>query len=155
MKILILLTKLKKKKKGCFRVKFSATDICDADPTVVALLNGVSVTNGQLVKLIHEDHSSDDDSCSDDSNSNDNGKVTFNGSKFTLKVTATDDSDNVGTGTDTFVFPPKRHRGDHRKFNKKLKKLKKKWKKRYRNNNSKGSKMWRKWRKLKKKCREW
>lgn len=40
--------KLKKKKKGYFRVKFSAKDNCDPDPTVVALLNGISVINGRL-----------------------------------------------------------------------------------------------------------
>ena len=146
--------KLKKKRKSWFRVKFSATDMGDTDLTVVALLNGIIVTNGQLVKLIHDDNSSDDKS-SDDSSSNDNDKETFKGSKFTLKVTATDDSGNVGTGTDTFSFPPKRYRGDHRKFKKKLKKLKKKWRKRYSNNNGKGAKMWRKWRKLRKKCRHW
>ncbi|MBC8549579.1 MAG: hypothetical protein H8D23_08000 [Candidatus Brocadiales bacterium] len=134
--------KLKKKKKGCFRVEFSATDICDADPTVVALLNGVSVTNGQLVKLIHD---------GDDDSSSDNNKVTFKGSKFTLKVTATDDSGNVGTKSDTFVFPSKRCRSDDRKLKKKLKKLKKKWRKRYSShNNSNGCKTWNKWSKWRK-----
>jgi len=146
--------KLKKKRRGYFRIKFSAKDICDTDPTVVALLNGVSVINGQIVKLQYGYHSCDDKS-SDDSSSNDNDKKAFKGSKFTLKVTATDDSGNVGTGTDTFSFPPKRYRGDHRKFKKKLKKLKKKWRKRYSNNNGKGAKMWRKWRKLRKRCRHW
>jgi sugar lactone lactonase YvrE len=167
--------KLKKKpKKGCFRVEFSVKDICDPDPTVVALLNGISVTNGQVVKLIRDDDSSDDDSgsghkkkkkrkkhhggdkSSDDSSCDENNKVTFKGSKFTLTVTATDDSENVGTGTDTFVFPPKRYRGDHRKFKNKLKKLKKKWRKRYSShNNSKGCRTWRKWRNLRKRCRRW
>lgn len=106
------------------------------------------------MKLQYEDDSSDDSS-SNDSSCDDNDKVTFKGSKFTLKVTATDDSGNVGTGTDTFNFPRKRCRGDHRKLKNKLKKLKKKWRNRYSNNKGKGSKMWRKWRKLRKICRHW
>ncbi len=150
-----------RKKKGCFRVKFSAIDNIDTDPTIVALLNGVSVTNGQLVKLKHDDGSSDDDSNDDDSSDDDSsgacGDITLAGSSFTLKVTATDDSGNVGTESDTFVFPS-RHgddcSSDDRKLKKKLKKLKKKWRKRYSNNNRKGSKMWRKWMKLRKKCRK-
>ena len=163
--------KLKKKKKGCFQVKFSAKDICDSDPTVVALLNGVSVTNGQLVKLIRDDGSSDDDSGSghkkkrrkhhcDDGSSADksscdkNNKVTFRGSKFTLNVTATDDSGNVGTKTDTFVFRSKHgddDRSGDRKFKKKLKKLKRKWRKRYSGNKkSHGCRKWKKWKKWRK-----
>lgn len=39
-----------KKKKGCFTITFSSTDACDADPTLTAVLNGHTVTNGQLVK---------------------------------------------------------------------------------------------------------
>jgi len=157
--------KLKKKKKGCFQIKFSAKDICDADPTVVALLNGVSITNGQLVKLIRDDDSSDDDSSDDgkkknrrrkknhgdDKSSSSCNNLTLTGDSFTLEVTATDNSGNVGTKSDTFVFPPK-HRddcsSDDRKLKKKLKKLKKKWRKRYSDSKkSNAYSRWKKWRK--------
>lgn len=162
--------KLKKKKKGCFQIKFSAKDICDADPTVVALLNGVSITNGQLVKLIRDDDSTDDDSSddgkkknrrrkknhgddcsSDDKSSSSCNNLTLTGNSFTLEVTATDNSGNVGTKSDTFVFPPK-HRddcsSDDRKLKKKLKKLKKKWRKRYSDSKkSNAYSRWKKWRK--------
>jgi tRNA threonylcarbamoyladenosine modification (KEOPS) complex Pcc1 subunit len=157
--------KLKKKKKGCFQIKFSAKDICDADLTVVALLNGVSITNGQLVKLIRDDDSSDDDSSDDgkkknrrrkknhgdDKSSSSCNNLTLTGDSFTLEVTATDNSGNVGTKSDTFVFPPK-HRddcsSDDRKLKKKLKKLKKKWRKRYSDSKkSNAYSRWKKWRK--------
>jgi len=152
--------KLKKKKKGCFQIKFSAKDICDADPTVVALLNGVSITNGQLVKLIRDDDSSDDGkkknrrrkkNHGDDKSSSSCNNLTLTGDSFTLEVTATDNSGNVGTKSDTFVFPPK-HRddcsSDDRKLKKKLKKLKKKWRKRYSDSKkSNAYSRWKKWRK--------
>ena len=151
--------KLKKKKNGCLRVKFSAKDICDADPTVIALLNGVSVTNGQVVKLIQDDGSSDDGKKKrrrkrhhgDDGSSNSCSNLTLTGHRFTLEVTATDNSGNVGTKSDTFVFPPK-HRNDRssddRKLKKKFKKLKKKWRKRYSDSKkSNAYSRWKKWRK--------
>jgi len=157
--------KLKKKKKSWFRVKFSATDICDADlKKVDAFLNGVRVTNGQVVKLIQEDGSSDDDSSDDgkkkirrkrhhgdDGNSNSCSNLKLTGHSFTLEVTATDNSGNVGTKSDTFVFPPK-HRddcsSDDMKLKKKLKKLKKKWRKRYSDSKkSNAYSRWKKWRK--------
>ena len=152
--------KLKKKKKGCFQIKFSAKDICDADPTVVALLNGVSITNGQLVKLIRDDDSSDDGkkknrrrkkNHGDDKSSSSCNNLTLTGDSFTLEVTATDNSGNVGTKSDTFVFPPK-HRddcsSDDMKLKKKLKKLKKKWRKRYSDSKkSNAYSRWKKWRK--------
>ena len=152
--------KLKKKKKGCFQIKFSAKDICDADPTVVALLNGVSITNGQVVKLIRDDDSSDDGkkknrrrkkNHGDDKSSSSCNNLTLTGDSFTLEVTATDNSGNVGTKSDTFVFPPK-HRddcsSDDMKLKKKLKKLKKKWRKRYSDSKkSNAYSRWKKWRK--------
>ena len=150
--------KLKKKKKGCFQIKFSAKDICDADLTVVALLNGVSITNGQLVKLIRDDDSSDDDSSDDgkkknrrrkknhgdDKSSSSCNNLTLTGDSFTLEVTATDNSGNVGTKSDTFVFPPK-HRDDCSSDDRKLKK---KWRKRYSDSKkSNAYSRWKKWRK--------
>ena len=144
--------KLKKKKTGCFRVKFSAKDLCDADPTVVALLNGVSITNGQVVKLIQDDGSSDDGKKKrrrkrhhgDDGSSNSCSNLKLTGHSFTLEVTATDNSGNVGTKSDTFVFPPK-HRDDCSSDDRKLKK---KWRKRYSDSKkSNAYSRWKKWRK--------
>jgi hypothetical protein len=40
-----------KKKQGQFRVQFSCSDSCGADVTTTAMLNGIPVTNGQVVKL--------------------------------------------------------------------------------------------------------
>ncbi len=98
-----------KKKKDYFRIMFSATDNCDADPDIVALLkvdsdNGVSVTNGQIVKLRHKKRfkvNAGDDDSSDDSNDDEE--------EIKLEVTATDDAGNVGTGSDIFVFPSRHH----------------------------------------------
>ena len=42
--------------KGLFRVEFSCGDTCDENPTITsATLNGVPVTNGQLVQLELDD----------------------------------------------------------------------------------------------------
>ncbi|MFQ5713421.1 MAG: SBBP repeat-containing protein [Candidatus Scalinduaceae bacterium] len=109
-----LVTEKLKKKKGCFRVKFTVTDNCDADPAIDATLNDYPVTNGQLVELKHKKKSNvktDDDGSSNDKSSDDCGDVKFEGPSFTLEVTATDVAGNVGTGSDTFVFPS-RHHGD-------------------------------------------
>ncbi len=112
-----------KKKKGCFTVEFSSTDNCDNAADMTAILNGHTVTNGQLVvlqkkkkykvKVDDSDSSSrDDDSKShDDGSSADCGNVKFEGPDFTLNVTATDDCGNEGTASDDFVFPSK-HDGD-------------------------------------------
>ena len=103
-----------KMKKGCFRVDFTATDNCDANPDLVATLNGYPVTNGQIVELkrkkkfkvkIKGEGSSDDDeskSHDGDSRGRKGGRghrcaadVRFEGPSFTLNVTATDACGNV------------------------------------------------------------
>ena len=117
-----------KKRHGCFRVEFSATDNCDDEVSLSAELNGHPVTDGELVRLYHRkigihgsdddssggrrcrvkvkgEGSSDDDSGSDDDSSADCGDVKFMCNVFTLTVTATDDCGNVGTGTAEHVFP--------------------------------------------------
>ena len=45
--------KSQKSKKGLFEVRFSCSDTCDDNPDVsaVATINGVEVTNGQIVEL--------------------------------------------------------------------------------------------------------
>jgi len=119
-----------KKKKGCFRVDFTATDNCDANPDLVVTLNGYPVTNGQIVELkrkkkfkvkIKGEGSSDDDSKShdgdskshddDDSRGHRGGKgrrcaadVKFEGPSFTLNVTATDACGNVDIVSVNHVF---------------------------------------------------
>lgn len=89
-------------RKGCFRVECSATDSCDTNPTIVANLNGISVTNGQLVELRHKwkyevktNNNDSSDNC---------GDVTIEGCRFILKVTATDASGNTGEAEDKYTF---------------------------------------------------
>ena len=114
-----------KKKHGCFRVEFSATDNCDV-ADMSAELNGYDVTNGQIVELkkkkkfkvkIKGEGSHDDDSKSHDDGSSGgrhcHADVKFEGPDFALTVTATDDSDNEGTATDDFVFPSKHDGHSH------------------------------------------
>lgn len=116
-----------KKKKGDFRVEFSATDICDVDPTISAALNGVSVVNGQIVELKSKKkfkvRNSDEGSESEDSSDSED-MVKFYGPSFTLKVTTTDESGNVGTASSTYVFDNKNRddnssSGHHKKKRKK------------------------------------
>jgi chitodextrinase len=126
-----------KKKKGCFRVDFTATANCDANPDLVATLNGYPVTNGQIVELkrkkkfkvkIKGEGSSNDDSNShdDDSRGRRGGKgnrcaadVRFEGPSFTLNVTATDVCGNVDIVSVNHVFDDG---SGHKKKKKKKKK---------------------------------
>ena len=113
-----------KKKHGCFRVEFSATDNCDDEADLSAELNGHPVTNGELVRLHYKKHnkkgcrvkidgdsgskSHDDDSGSkshdDDGSSADCGTVKFECNTFVLTVTATDNCGNENTETAEHVF---------------------------------------------------
>ena len=129
-----------KKKHGCFRVEFSATDNCDDDLDVIAQLNGHDVEDGELVRLHHKKPhkkkgcrmkvddgssghsrgSSDDDSSSghrhgssDDGSSADCGTKKFECNEFKLTVTATDDCTNSTTVSDDFVFPSKHDGHSH------------------------------------------
>ncbi|MCP4990578.1 MAG: hypothetical protein GY928_32430 [Colwellia sp.] len=99
-----------KKRKGCFTVKYSATDNCDEETNLSAVLNGYPVYNGQRVKLkqsrkfkvkvINESSNEDDSSGSRSCDA----EVKFMGHSFTLIVTATDDNGNTGTKTVEHVF---------------------------------------------------
>jgi hypothetical protein len=123
-----------KKKHGCFRVEFSATDACDAELDLTAELNGHPVTDGELVRLhhkkhkkkgcrvkvdgeSHDSHSHDGDSGSkshdDDSSSADCGTVKFECDTFVLTVTATDDCGNADTATAEHIFPSKHDGHSH------------------------------------------
>jgi len=96
-----------KKNQGEFRVVFSATDLVDPNPQLVAMLNGVPVTNGQIVVLkdgkkvkIKQKH----------------GELEITAPGFTLDVTATDASGNAGEGSASYAFPSHGHEenGIHR-----------------------------------------
>jgi len=85
-----------KKHEGTFRVEFSATDLVDPDPAISATLNGVTVTDGQVIELkagkkvkIKIGH----------------GEIEITAPSFTLDVTATDASGNTGTGSAAYAFP--------------------------------------------------
>jgi len=76
---------------GKFRVEFSCSDACDTDPTITsATLNGIPVTNGQLVELEIDD---------DDELEWDDGVLQISASSFELEVTCEDASGNVGMAT--------------------------------------------------------
>ncbi|MDQ6965509.1 MAG: hypothetical protein Q9M23_01125, partial [Mariprofundaceae bacterium] len=81
---------------GLFQVVFTATDIADTNPVLVATLNGVTVTNGQIVELEQSKKSKSEF---------EHGKLGIKGMSFTLDVTATDASGNVGTAAAFYTFP--------------------------------------------------
>ena len=84
---------------GRFRVVIiSCIDNYDPSPMITSVtLNGISVSNGQIVKL-----ELDDD---DQEVEVDDGTLEIEAPSFLLTVTCTDASGNVGTGTATPVFP--------------------------------------------------
>lgn len=79
---------------GLFRVEFSCSDACDTNPTITsAMLNGIAVTNGQIVKLELED---DDDEQEVEFH---HGILEIEASSFALTVTCVDASGNEATAT--------------------------------------------------------
>jgi len=103
---------------GMFQVVFSASDIADPNPVLTATLNGATVTNGQNVKLEQSRKSKWEF---------EHGKLEIKGMSFSLDVTATDASGNVGTAAAAYAFPVKHEakKHDHKKSDKKHKKSKK------------------------------
>jgi len=95
-----------KKNKGKFRVEFSATDIVDANPVIVATLNGTAVTNGQIVELKRKKHAKVEF---------EHGELEVEGMTFSLDVSATDASGNTGSASALFTFPKKGHDKHHDK----------------------------------------
>ena len=80
---------------GRFRVEFNCGDLCDPSVNTRADLNGVSVSNGQLVDLEIDDELQVDT----------NGDVLdIEAPSFTLAVTCTDSSGNTSTVTTMPVF---------------------------------------------------
>jgi len=89
---------------GLFKVVFTVNDIADANPTVTATLNGQTVSNGQIVKLQRDDEAKA---------KFEHGQLEIKGMSFTLSVSATDASGNIGSASDAYAFPPKQeHHGD-------------------------------------------
>jgi len=83
-------------KKGLFKVVFSATDIADPSPVLTATLNGVTVSNGQIVTLKNGKKAKSEI---------EHGRLEIQGLSFTLDVSATDASGNTGTASDAYAFP--------------------------------------------------
>jgi len=80
---------------GLFRVEFSVTDICDENPVVTANINGIPVTNGQLVELEIDDETEVEE---------EDGILEIEAPIITLTVEATDASGNTGTATAVPLF---------------------------------------------------
>ncbi len=87
---------------GSFRVEFSATDIADAQPAIIASLNGNAVSHGQIVRLEWSEETEAE---------SEHGMLHLGGSMFTLEVSATDASGNRGVATASYAFPE--HAGKH------------------------------------------
>ena len=88
---------------GTFRVEFSCSDSCDTNPVITsATLNGIPVTNGQVVELELEDEGEQEVEEED-------GVLQIEAPSFELVVTCEDASGNVATATAT---PPFAEDGD-------------------------------------------
>jgi len=83
---------------GKFRVEFTVTDIADPNSVVTAMLNGTTVSSGQIVEL-ERDHEAEVE--------NEHGQLEIKGMFFNLNVSATDVSGNTGNASATFAFQPK------------------------------------------------
>ncbi len=76
---------------GIFRVEFSCSDTCDSNATITsAELNGIAVTNGQLVKLERDDETEVEW---------DDGVLEIEAPSFELVVTCNDASGNIKTAS--------------------------------------------------------
>lgn len=83
---------------GRFRVEFSCTDNCNAGPAITAsTLNGVPVTNGQIVELELDDDDGQEVEFDD-------GILSIEAASFELVVVCEDASGNVGEATAMPMF---------------------------------------------------
>jgi PKD repeat protein len=110
-----------KHNRGQFTVSFACADDCDPNATPTAMLNGVPVTDGQVVELRLKSEKSAKSGKSNKSDKSDksekskksgkSGKsekpVKIEGPSFTLEVVCIDASGNVGMATVMPVFPEK------------------------------------------------
>ncbi|OYV63032.1 MAG: hypothetical protein B7Z72_14580 [Gemmatimonadetes bacterium 21-71-4] len=88
-----------------FQVVFSATDAVGV-ATLTANLNGIRVTDGQIVQLQVTDHAP--------RAKRDDGRLQIRAASFLLTVTAADAAGNVGSATAVPVFVKNgRDREDH------------------------------------------
>ena len=94
---------------GTFEAQFTCTDDCDSDPAITtATLNGVDVTNGQIVSLRVRRAGSDKSGKSDKSRkSRKRGRdaiLTIDGLAFELTVECVDGEGNAASATATAEF---------------------------------------------------
>ena len=81
---------------GTFQLKWTCSDTCDDTPTVTsATLNGISVSQGQVVELELDDEMEWEW---------DDGILEIEASSFLLEVTCTDDSGNETTSSASPIF---------------------------------------------------
>ncbi len=92
---------------GLFQVVFSCSDKCDASPRSTANINGVVVSNGQIVKLELEDEKQELEV--------DDGRLEIQAPSFLLTVSCTDASGNSSTATVTPPFAPNERQKRKRK----------------------------------------
>ena len=91
-----------KKKKGIFEVSFSCEDACDTDPTITSgTINGIAVTDGQLVDLrvkkAKSKSGSSKSGSKSKSGSSGGGLLRIEGPSFELVVDCEDAAGNVGS----------------------------------------------------------
>ncbi|PJC17848.1 MAG: hypothetical protein CO062_05790, partial [Zetaproteobacteria bacterium CG_4_9_14_0_2_um_filter_59_191] len=89
-----------------FQVVFTATDIADPNPVQTATLNGTTVSNGQIVKLEKSKKAEVE---------MEHGKLQISGLSFSLNVSATDASGNVGAAAAAYAFPVKQEKEEAKK----------------------------------------
>ena len=82
---------------GLFRVEFGCSDACDQNPQIVATLNGVPVTNGQVVELEFDDDMEVD---------YDDGVLEIEAPSFVLRVVCEDASGNAAESEVALDPPP-------------------------------------------------
>ena len=106
------------KNKGTFEVQFSCTDACDSDPAITtATLNGVEVTNGQIVELqVKKAKSLKSDKSGKSGKSGksekDDAILSLDGPAFELTVTCVDGAGNEATATATPAFAAKSEKSE-------------------------------------------
>ena len=100
-------------RRGAFEVQFTCEDDCDSDPTITtATLNGIDVTNWQIVRLLRARRPPRGGSDKSDKRGDD--ILTIRGPAFELTVECVDTSGNAVSATATPEFEPRRPKSDKR-----------------------------------------